>query len=39
MRLYPERGIGTVVIANATRVDVHALLDQVDRRLPRVALA
>ncbi|HJY35748.1 MAG TPA: serine hydrolase domain-containing protein, partial [Vicinamibacterales bacterium] len=38
MRLYPERGIGTVVIANATRVDVHALLDQVDSRLPRVAV-
>ena len=39
MRLYPERGIGTVLIANATRVDVHALLDQVDSRLPRAALA
>jgi D-alanyl-D-alanine carboxypeptidase len=39
MRLYPERGIGTVVIANATRIHVHALLDRMDSRLPHVALA
>lgn len=39
MRLYPERGIGTVVIANATGVNVHALLDSADARLPLVAPA
>lgn len=30
MRLYPERGIGTVVMANATAFNVRALLDAVD---------
>jgi D-alanyl-D-alanine carboxypeptidase len=30
MRLYPERGIGTVVMVNATSFDVRALLDTVD---------
>jgi hypothetical protein len=39
MRLYPERGLATVVIANATSVNVHGLLDQIDARLPRVAAA
>jgi D-alanyl-D-alanine carboxypeptidase len=30
MRLYPEQGIGTVVMANATGFDVGALLDATD---------
>lgn len=30
MRLYPEQGIGTVVMANATAFNVRALLDAVD---------
>jgi len=30
MRLYPERKLGTVVMANATNVDVKALLDRAD---------
>jgi D-alanyl-D-alanine carboxypeptidase len=32
MRMYPERGIGTVVMTNATVFDVGALLDLLDRR-------
>jgi D-alanyl-D-alanine carboxypeptidase len=32
MRLYPERGIGTVVMVNATSFDVRGLLDAVDSR-------
>lgn len=31
MRLYPERGIGTVVMTNATVFDVAGLLDRLDR--------
>ena len=31
MRIYPERQLGTVVMANATTVDVKALLDRADR--------
>jgi len=30
MRLYPERGIGTVAIANATGFNAGACLDAVD---------
>jgi len=30
MRLYPEEGIGTIVMTNATGFDVHSLLDFVD---------
>lgn len=30
MRLYPERGIGTVAMTNATTFDVGALLDRLD---------
>jgi len=30
MRLYPDQGIGTVVMANATGLDVRRLLDTVD---------
>jgi len=33
MRLYPERGIGTVVLANATGFDAAACLDAVDPEL------
>ena len=32
MRLYPDRGLGTVVMTNATASPVHRLLDQADRR-------
>jgi D-alanyl-D-alanine carboxypeptidase len=31
MRLYPEEGIGTVVMTNATGFNVHRLLDDIDR--------
>jgi len=34
MRLYPDRGFGTVAIANATAFNVRQLLDQVDRLIP-----
>ena len=30
MRLYPDAGIGTVVMSNATAVDVRSLLDVAD---------
>jgi hypothetical protein len=30
MRLYPEDGIGTVVMTNATGFDVRSLLDTAD---------
>ena len=30
MRLYPEQGVGTVVMANATAINVRRLLDAVD---------
>jgi CubicO group peptidase (beta-lactamase class C family) len=30
MRLYPERGLGTVVMTNATAFPVHKLLDEAD---------
>jgi hypothetical protein len=30
MRLYPETGIGTVVMTNATGFDVRDLLDRID---------
>ena len=30
MRLYPDNGIGTVIMTNATGGDVHALLDSAD---------
>jgi len=32
MRLYPERGLGTVAMTNATTFDVGALLDRLDRQ-------
>ena len=37
MRLYPEKGIGTVVMVNATGFDVRALLDRVDVQCFRLA--
>ena len=33
MRLYPDRGIGSVVIANATGFRARAALDEIDRLL------
>jgi hypothetical protein len=30
MRLYPERGLGSVVMVNATSFDVRALVDTLD---------
>jgi D-alanyl-D-alanine carboxypeptidase len=33
MRLYPDRGLGTVVMANATGFDAAACLDAVDREV------
>lgn len=35
MRLYPDQGIGTVVLTNATGFDVNGLLDEVDPRFPK----
>jgi D-alanyl-D-alanine carboxypeptidase len=32
MRLYPDRGLGTVVMTNATASPVHRLLDEADRQ-------
>jgi CubicO group peptidase (beta-lactamase class C family) len=37
MRLYPEAGIGTVVMVNATACDVRRLFDAVDRHFLRGA--
>lgn len=34
MRLYPERGLGSVVMTNATGYNVHGCLDAVDALLP-----
>jgi CubicO group peptidase (beta-lactamase class C family) len=34
MRLYPDRGIGTVVLTNATAFDVRGLLDVLDPSFP-----
>jgi D-alanyl-D-alanine carboxypeptidase len=36
MRLYPERGVGTVAMTNATAFNVGALLDRLDRRAGRL---
>jgi CubicO group peptidase (beta-lactamase class C family) len=33
MRLYPERGLGSVLLTNATRFEVRRTLDEVDRLL------
>ncbi len=33
MRLYPDEGIGTVLMTNATVVKVAAMLDATDRRV------
>jgi hypothetical protein len=30
MRLYPDEGVGTVVMANATGLDVRRVLDEID---------
>lgn len=35
MRLYPSRGLGSIVMTNATGFDVKARLDEIDRRLPQ----
>jgi CubicO group peptidase (beta-lactamase class C family) len=35
MRLYPDRGIGTVVLTNATRFDVRGLLNVLDGSFPK----
>jgi hypothetical protein len=32
MRLYPDEGIGTIVMANATGINVRDLLDAADAR-------
>jgi len=37
MRLYPQEGIGTVVMTNATGFDVRGLLDDIDRPFLRSA--
>jgi hypothetical protein len=34
MRLYPDAGVGSVVMANATSFDVNGLLNDVDRQFP-----
>ena len=34
MRIYPSRGLGSVVMTNATRFDVHGCLNTVDPMLP-----
>lgn len=34
MRIYPSRGLGSVVMTNATRFDVHECLNTVDPMLP-----
>lgn len=33
MRIYPERGIGTIAMTNATAFDVGALMDRLDRHI------
>ena len=37
MRVYPDAGIGTVVMVNATGFDVRRLLDDIDRVFLRSA--
>jgi len=34
MRLYPDRGLGTVLMTNATAFPVHRMLDETDQALP-----